>query len=145
MNGLNLQYEKLWKVRKMGRKWMYFASLTEIMRDLWLYYTILRVVKAFSWWWSTTSKMRREYWSSKKEVCSKLKTGKLKTKKLLKITILEKQEPSVQSADRTKAVQAGSWGNMYLLKSGKWLSQHRYIGKCGFLCLERIPSNNIWK
>ena len=33
----NLQYEKLWKVRKIGRRWMYFASLTEIMRDLWLY------------------------------------------------------------------------------------------------------------
>ena len=37
--------------------------------------------------------------------CSKLKKGKLKTKKLLKITILDEQEPSVQSADRTKAVQ----------------------------------------
>ena len=37
--------------------------------------------------------------------CSKLKKGKLKTKKLLKITILDEQEPSVQSADRIKAVQ----------------------------------------
>ena len=36
--------------------------------------------------------------------CSKLKKGKLKTKKLLKITILDEKEPSVQSADRTKAV-----------------------------------------
>ena len=45
--------------------------------------------------------------------CSKLKKGKLKTKKLLKITILDEQEPSVQSADRTKAVQVWSWGNMY--------------------------------
>ena len=33
---LYLQYEKLWKVWKMGRMWMCFASLTEIMRDLWL-------------------------------------------------------------------------------------------------------------
>ena len=40
--------------------------------------------------------------------CSKLKKGKLKTKKLLKITILDEQEPSVQSADRTKAVQVWS-------------------------------------
>ena len=38
--------------------------------------------------------------------CSKLKKGKLKTKKLLKITILGEQEHSVQSADRTKAVQS---------------------------------------
>ena len=37
--------------------------------------------------------------------CLKLKKGKLKTKTLLKITILDEQEPSVQSADRTKAVQ----------------------------------------
>ena len=31
--------------------------------------------------------------------------GKLKTKELLKITILDEQEPLIQSADRTKAVQ----------------------------------------
>ena len=45
----NLQYEKLCKVRKMGRRWIYFASLTKIMRDLWMYYTILGILKAFSW------------------------------------------------------------------------------------------------
>ena len=37
--------------------------------------------------------------------CSKLKKGKLKTKKLLKITILDEKEPPVQSANRAKAVQ----------------------------------------
>ena len=37
--------------------------------------------------------------------CLKLKKGKLKTKKLLKVTILGEQEHSVQSADRNKAVQ----------------------------------------
>ena len=37
--------------------------------------------------------------------CLKLKKGKLKTKKLLRVTILDAQEHSVQSADRTKAVQ----------------------------------------
>ena len=80
--------------------------------------------------------------------CSKLKKRKLKTKKLLKITILDEQEPSVQSADRTKAVQVWSWGNMYLPKPGKLSSsQHLYniwkqiVGSM----LERIPSNNIWK
>ena len=36
---------------------------------------------------------------------SKLKNAKIKTKKLLKITILGEQEHSVQSADRTKVVQ----------------------------------------
>ena len=55
--------------------------------------------------------MKREYLSSylsrEKEgnYCSKLKKGKLKTKKLLKITTLGEQDHSVQSADRTKAVQ----------------------------------------
>ena len=58
MNGLYLEYKKLWKARK-----------------------------------------------GKRNYCSKLKKEKLKTKKLLKITILGEQEPSVQSADRTKAVQ----------------------------------------
>ena len=56
--------------------------------------------------------------------CSKLKKGKLKTKKLLKITILDEQEPSVQLADRTKAMRVWSGGNMYLPKHGKWPSRH---------------------
>ena len=52
--------------------------------------------------------------------CSILKKRKV-TKKLLKITLLDEQEPSVYSADsdRTKAVQVWSWGNMYLPKPGK--------------------------
>ena len=54
----------------------------------------------------------------------KLEKGKSKTKMLLNITSLDEQEPSVQSADRTKAVEVWSWGNMYLSKPGKWLSQH---------------------
>ena len=37
--------------------------------------------------------------------CSKLKKGKLRTKKLLKITILDEEEPSGKSGDRTEAVQ----------------------------------------
>ena len=54
--------------------------------------------------------------------CSKLKKGNIKTKKLLKITILDEEEPSVQLEDRVKAVQVLSWGNMYLPKPGKWPS-----------------------
>ena len=38
----------------------------------------------------------------KKHFCSKLKKGKLKTKKLVKITILGEQEHSVQSTDNQK-------------------------------------------
>ena len=53
--------------------------------------------------------------------CSKLKKGKLKTKKLLKTTILDEQERSVQSADKTKARQVLLWGNIYLSKPGKLL------------------------
>ena len=55
----------------------------------------------------TTSKMG-EYLSRKKEekiIVEIEKKGKLKTKKLSKITILDEQEPSVQSADRTKTVE----------------------------------------
>ena len=48
--------------------------------------------------------------------CSKFEKGNLKIKKLFKITILDDQEHSVQSEDRTKAVQVWSWGNMYLPK-----------------------------
>ena len=50
--------------------------------------------------------------------CSKLKKGKLKTKKLLKITTIDEQEPSVQSADKIKEVQVWNSGNMSSLKAG---------------------------
>ena len=64
----------------------------------------------------------------KRNYYSKLKKGNFKIKKLIKITILDEQEPSVQSADRTKAVQVWSWGNMYLLKKpGQWPSQHLHL------------------
>ena len=42
-------------------------------------------------------------------IVQNLKKGKLKTKKLLNITIVDEQEPSVPSADRVKAVQTWSW------------------------------------
>ena len=42
------------------------------------------------------------------------KKGKLKTKTMLKIIILDEQELSVQSSE-----QVWSWGNMYLPKPGK--------------------------
>ena len=50
--------------------------------------------------------------------CSELKKGKLKTKKLLKITIIDEQEPSVQLADKIKEVQVWNSGNMSSLKAG---------------------------
>ena len=40
----------------------------------------------------------------KENYCSKLKKGKLKTKKLLKITILGEQEHSVQPAEKAMQV-----------------------------------------
>ena len=46
---------------------------------------------------------------------------------MLRNTVLDEQEPSVQSADRTKAVQVWSWGNMYLPKPEKWSSPHLYL------------------
>ena len=52
--------------------------------------------------------MRREYLSrdeGKGKYRSKLKKGKLKTKRLLKITIFDEQEPSLQSVDRTKVAR----------------------------------------
>ena len=53
------------------------------------------------------------FFQGKENYSSKLEKGKLKTKKLLKITILDEQEPSIKSADRTTAVQVWRWGNMY--------------------------------
>ena len=66
----------------MRRRWMYFASLTKIMRDLWLYQTVLRFQRHL------VRKMKREYLSREREpnYCSKLKRGKLKTKTWWKIT-----------------------------------------------------------
>ena len=52
---------------------------------------------------------------------SKRKVKNLKVVKKL-LSILDQQEPSVQSAE-----QDWSWGNMYLPKYGKWLSQHLAI------------------
>ena len=67
--------------------------------------------------------MKREYtYQGEVNYCFKLKKAKLKTKKLLKNTILAEQEHSVQSADRTKTVQVWRLGNMYLPKPGKWPS-----------------------
>ena len=51
-----------------------------------------------------------------KLLLEKLKKEKLKIKNLLKISILDEQEPSVQSADRTKAVQVWCLRNMYFPK-----------------------------
>ena len=50
----------------------------------------------------------------KKEEIQNWKKGKLKVKTFLKTTILDEQEPSVQLTDRTRTVQIGSWGNMYI-------------------------------
>ena len=81
---------------------MYFASLAKITRDLFLYYTILGILKALVDGGVTASKMRRDYLSREKEIsyCLKLKKGKLKTKKFVKLLgILDEQEPSVKQAE----------------------------------------------
>ena len=88
--GMNLWmvYISIWRVlekvqhEKMVRRWMYFTLLTEIIRDLWLRYTILGILKAFSWWWLQW----RNNYPGRWNYCSKLKKGKLKTKNLSKIT-----------------------------------------------------------
>ena len=64
-----------------------------------------------------------DYWGN----CSKLKKGKLKTIKSLKITILGEQEHSVQLVERTEAVQVWHWRNTYLPKPGKWPSHSLYL------------------
>ena len=61
--------------------------------------------------------MKREYLSreeKKRKILLEIKKGKLKTKKLLKITKLGKQENSAQPADRTKAVQVWCLGYIYI-------------------------------
>ena len=73
-------YEKLWKVQKMGRRWMYFALLTKIMSDLWLHQTIQMIVEY------NIENEEGILIQGKGNYCSKFKKGKLKTKKLLKNT-----------------------------------------------------------
>ena len=71
------------------------------------------------------------YWSRIKEekiIVQNWKKGKLKTKELSKITILNEREPSAQSADRTKALQAWKWvEEIYSSKSGNWPSRYLYL------------------
>ena len=61
----------------------------------------------------------------KGKYCSKLKKGKLKTKELLKMTILDEQEPSVKSTDRRKAMQVWSWGNMHKVAVTASISENK--------------------
>ena len=100
MNGFNLQYEKLWKLPERWGK----SECTLHLVD---------------------SGVQHQQWGGniqeKGNYCSKLKKEKLKNRKLFKITMLDQQQPSVQSKDRTKAVQVWSWENIYLLKRRKWL------------------------
>ena len=69
-----------------------------------------------------------EYLSRKEIIVRNWKKGKLKIKTLTKITLLDEQEPSVQSTGRTKAVQVWSRGNLFS-KPGNWktfMSEHKY-------------------
>ena len=51
--------------------------------------------------------------------CSKLKKGKLKTKKLLKITILGEQDYSVQSAKQNQSSASLTWRKYLSTKTWK--------------------------
>ena len=75
---------------------MYFASLTDQVISM-----------AFSRWWLQHQKWRNTYpGRRKRKLLFEIdKKGKLNTKRLSKVTILDEQEPSVQPADRTIAVQ----------------------------------------
>ena len=56
----------------------------------------------------------------KKKLLFEIKKGKLKTKKLVQIIKLDEQELSIQSVDRTKAVEVLSWWNIcFAKKTGK--------------------------
>ena len=46
--------------------------------------------------------MRRNTYPGKRKLLFEIKKGKLKTEKLLKIAILDEQEPSRQSADKPR-------------------------------------------
>ena len=59
---------------------MYFASLTKSMRDLWLYWTILGILKAlFSRQWLQHRKWRSTY-PGKRKLLFKIKKRKVKIK-----------------------------------------------------------------
>ena len=64
--------------------------------------------------------------------CSKLKTGKLKTKRLLKITILYEQEPWLQNQSRPNQSSANLKLRKYVFyfpKPGNWPYGNNYIWK----------------
>ena len=76
-----------------------------------------------------TSKMEK-YLGQGKRKFEIEKKGMLKVKTFWKIAILDEQEPSIQSADRTKAVQVWSWkNNMYSPTPGNWGHHSIYIWK----------------
>ena len=79
---------------------MYFASFPEIMGDLLLCQTILRILKAFS--------LRANTYQGKGNYSSKFKKGRSKTRKLLKITILGEQEQSVVTSSSVMLQSAKS-------------------------------------
>ena len=62
---------------------MYFALLTEIMRDLWLYCTILEILKAFSQQWSQHRNWRNTY-PGKRKLMFEIEKGKVRISKIVK-------------------------------------------------------------
>ena len=107
------------EVENIGRRWMYFALLTKITRDQWLWCIILESLKVFSWWqthdlWDATSKME-EYFSpisgkGKGKLLFELGTKEIK--KLKSCHRVDEQEPSVQSVGKATTVQ--SWRRGYI-------------------------------
>ena len=75
---------------------MYFASLSQMMRDLWFFQTTLG---------HNNQKWRNSYPSRRGNYCSKLKRGKLKTKSLLTRKVMNK---SPQYNQQTEPKQCNS-------------------------------------
>ena len=69
------------------------------------YVVVLDILKIFSRQWLQHRKWRSTYPRKRKLLFEIEKSIMIKTKMLLKITVLDEQEPSVQSRDRTKTVQ----------------------------------------
>ena len=107
MESQYLQYEKLWKVSMKDGKKMNVLCIVERNHERSVFVLDnFRNFKGIYLIVEYNMENEEEILIQGKGNYTKLQKGKLKTKKLFKTTIiLDEQEPSVQSADRTKTVQ----------------------------------------
>ena len=76
----------------------------------------------------------------KKEILFEIEKRKVKDWKVVKKIILDEEEPSVQSEDRTKAVKVWCWGNMYSPRPENWPYRSATVSENGGFHAGEDPS-----